>query len=370
MTVGILTYHRAHNYGGVLQCYALTQAIKSFGVNVEVIDYQCDFFLEQYKKYSWKNLPKLKKLASIILHNGNVKYNGDNFEDFVTQNLPVSTMKYSRSNISSANGKYSTFISGSDQVWSPYCSGFDKTYFLDFVDNSSKKSAYAASFGVDTLPIEIEPEFTRLLSEFNNVSLREHTGNDIFYKLTGRNEKVVLDPTLLLTKLDWLSVTNEKFAKRKYVLVYMIAESKQTLSLAKSIAEKEGLEVVYISDRIFTDRSVTTLSRVSVSDWVSLFKDAEYVITNSFHGIAFSINFSKNFYVQFLPGKAKTNTRISTILETFGLSDRLIDSKQDTINPEAVSSYDVIQSKLEVLRERSKSVLHDVVKSEVNFSER
>lgn len=359
MKVGLLTYHRAHNYGGVLQCYALTKAIKKLGYQVEVVDYQCKYFKEQYKQYSLTNLPKLKKLLAILVYNGNVKYNGANFDSFVEQYLPITSVTYSKESIKKIDGEYDLFLTGSDQVWSPFCSGFDTTYFLDF-SNQTKKCAYAASFGVDSIDMKFNKDYTELFGGFSNVSLREESGASIYQGFTGKEEPVVLDPTLLLGENDWQELIVDEYKNRKYVLVYMIAESKNTLSMAKSLAKEKGLEVIYISDRLYKRNGITNLSKVKVTDWVSLFYHAEYVVTNSFHGIAFSINFKKEFYVQFLPGRAKTNTRISTILNKFDLDERLLSSDVSDISDisfSLIDNYGEITEKLNELRSMSLNVL-------------
>lgn len=362
MKVGMLTYHRAHNYGGVLQCYALSKKVQSLGHEVKVIDYSCEFFNKQYKKYSLTNLPSLKKMAAIALYNGNVKYNGDNFNEFVKERLPL-TETYTKSNLHSLDGEYDVFLTGSDQVWSPFCSGFDRTYFLDFV-NSSRKCAYAASFGVSSIPDSYTKTYQELLRDFEYVTVREKSGVELFNRFTGRNADVTLDPTLLLNKSEWAELVHRKYANRKYVLVYMIAESKNTLALARSIGKKNNLEVIYITDRLFKRKDVTTLSKNSVEDWLSLFYCAEYIVTNSFHGIAFSINFNKDFYVQFLPGKAKTNTRIENILQEFNLIDRLLDPEVTDITPEKVGDYPSINIKLDEHRVHSTSRLKETLDSE------
>ncbi|QQX81805.1 polysaccharide pyruvyl transferase family protein [Shewanella sp. KX20019] len=359
MKIGLLTYHRAHNYGGVLQCYALTKAIKKLGYQVEVVDYQCEFFKEQYKEYSLFNLPKIKMLLSILVYNGNVKYNGVNFERFVEQYLPITSVSYSKESIKSIDDEYDILLTGSDQVWSPFCSAFDTTYFLDF-SNQTKKCAYAASFGVDSIDTKFDKDYTELFKDFSNVSLREESGASIYKSFTGKEEPVVLDPTLLLGEQDWQELIVDEYKNRKYVLVYMIAESKNTLSIAKSIAKEKGLEVIYISDRLFKRNGVITLSKVKVTDWISLFYYAEYIVTNSFHGIAFSIVFKKDFYVQFLPGRAKTNTRISTILNKFDLGNRLLNSDVSDVSDvsfTSIQNYSEVTKELNNLRLESLNVL-------------
>jgi len=355
MKVGVITYHRAHNYGGVLQAYALSKTIEKIGHEVKVIDYKCQFIEKQYKKITFKNIPKLKKLASILIHNGNTIHNGANFECFVKNYISTTDRTYSNyDDLVNVNADFDLFITGSDQVWSPYCSGFDTSYFLDFVSDDRKKNAYAASFGVESIDDKLVGKYKELISSFNSISVRESTGKKIVSSLVNRDVPIVLDPTLLLNKSDWINIVNDKFKSRKYILLYMIAESKGTIELAKSIGEKLGLEVIYISDRLFKRKGVTTLSGLSVNDWLSLFYHANYIVTNSFHGVAFSINFNKDFYVQFLPGRAKTNTRIENIMENYGLMERLLNSKTTSLSEyPSINNYSSINEVLDKSRDMS-----------------
>lgn len=140
MKCGIITFHRAHNYGAILQAYALQQNIKSLDCESEIIDYRCVFIEKMYKRYSISNLPKIKTIIAILLYNGNIKNNKESFESFAKDHLIISPESYfSQEDLKKTNLIYDTYITGSDQVWNYLTSGFDKNYFLTFVNNNKLK---------------------------------------------------------------------------------------------------------------------------------------------------------------------------------------------------------------------------------------
>lgn len=352
MKIATITYHRAINYGAILQCYALQKTLHSLGYESEVLDYRCAFLEKQYRKKSIKNLPTFRELAVMIIKNGNAKNNQDNFRLFMENEMTVSREVYTDQNIELSNQSYDKFIVGSDQVWSYFCSGFDKRYFLDFVNDDEKKISYAASFGVDSIPHELKEIYYPLVKSFNRISVREEQAKLLVSQVAQRDSEVVLDPTLLLDKESWSSLASGNFKNRKYILLYMIAESKATIEFAKKKARESGCEVIYISDRLFKKRGITTISKVSVYDWIDLFINADSVVTNSFHGLAFSINFQKEFYADLLPN-AKVNSRILNILKTFDFEGRLISEYKG----ESVLDFTESNRRLNELRKKSLSFL-------------
>lgn len=327
MKYGIITFHRAINYGAVFQTYALCETIKNQGYDCEVIDYRCEFLEKQYRKFGIYDLFNPKKIALILLKNIPIRDNTLNFENFRNKHLTLSERIYnSPLDLKESNNIYDVFITGSDQVWSYYCAGFDKSYFLDFVSTVNKKTSYAASFGVTSIPNEYKTDYIELLNEFNSISVREEQGAKLVKELTNENVEVVLDPTLLLSHKQWEKIAVPHIKNKKYILIYLLAESDTLFSFAKKIANEKNLEIIYIHDRLFSKKGVTNLNKVSPEEWLSLFKNAEMIITNSFHGICFSINFNKEFYVEFLPEPAKVNSRLENILKAFDLENRVINS--------------------------------------------
>ena len=351
MKIGIVTFHRAINFGGVLQAFALQNILKIKGYDCEIIDYYCPFIEAHYRTKNYFTILQLKRFFYTLLYNGELKRNIKGFEKFLANYLKISKNKYYPINLVEINEYYDKFITGSDQVWSPTCAGFDSGYFLSFVTDNSKKISYAASFGTKELPFSKTEEYINRLKQFWAISVRETSGSKIVYDLIGKKVKVVLDPTLLLKKQQWEELFDDKkYHKEKYILVYMISEDKRILELAKKMSRKTGKKVFYINDRIYKTKGVENLRKVTPDEWVRLFLNADMVFTNSFHGIAFSINFNKEFYAYYLQGNLSANERIINILSIFCLENRL--EKKEICCLESID-YEKINKKLEVLRNES-----------------
>lgn len=359
MKVGIITFHRAINYGGVLQAYALQRVISDLEIECDIIDYYCPFIEAHYRPKKITKM-QIKRLISTLLFNGELKRSTDEFENFINHYLKLSSKKYSPQTIVKANREYDYFLTGSDQVWSPTCAGFDNAYFLDFVIDINKKGAYAASFGRSDIPEELKSEYTRLLKDFNSISVREKSGVNIVNQLTNLNATVVLDPTLLLSKEQWENNFNKKRFSN-YILVYMISEDKDLLKKAKEYSKEHHLQIVYINNRLYKTKNVTNISKVSPEEWVSLFINAECIFTNSFHGIAFSINFSKLFFAYELKENKSVNERIINILSLFDLTEHLINKETD-IKGISEIDYQQIQMKLDKLRKESMKYLRKILR--------
>jgi hypothetical protein len=253
------------------------------------------------------------------------------FFDFIKKNVKVSQKKYNKINIFDANNEYDSFLTGSDQVFNLGCSNYDKAYFLKFVKDNKKKNSYAASFGFEKAPEKDVEEYGDLLKDFNNISIRENQGVKIVKDIVGRDAIEVLDPTMLLDKNDWSKIIKESKAKdEKYILVYGMKNADNLLVFAKKIQKLTNLPIIFIKDSLMkeTDKNLTCNIKyrkdVSPAEWVELFLNSEYIVTNSFHGTAFSINFNKKFFTELLAPETKVNSRLENILDMFDLRDRQI----------------------------------------------
>lgn len=310
MTAAILTFHDADNYGAVLQAFALKKASEKYA-DVDIINYYNSFFHKEIKVSGIKSLAG--KLNSIY-----IKQRKIGFEEFRTQYLAVKQPLIKKEQISSLNKQYDLFITGSDQVWNLECSGNDTTYFLDFVEGY-KKNSYAASFGISQ--INRVEEIEKLLHGFDKISVREASGAEIIRAMLKRDVPVVLDPTFLLGKEEWKKYFNLVFGS-EYVLVYEVLTGNQLFEQAKKFAQKRGLKVICVTATNKPRLGAKVIKNATPVEWLQLFAKAEYVFTNSFHGLAFSLIFNKQFFVEQLPPPAKTNTRIFDLLERLNLLNR------------------------------------------------
>lgn len=333
MRVGVITFHRAINYGAALQTYALQKALLCLGVDVELIDYRCEYMEKLYKPIGGFNQKMIKQNIRSIINFIPYKRKVKSFREMMSDNLNLSAKVYDSSSISSANDRYDVFITGSDQVFNYACSRFDKNYFLSFVQDERKIFSYAASFGVESIPEQYRHEYRKLLNRFNGISVREESGRSMVWDLLGRECNVHVDPVFLLDTEDW-----SRLAKRPkatgYILIYRLNKSNIINDFARKLAEKTGKRIINVGqdiiDRIKNpdfDGSIGT----SVEEFLGLIKYADYVVTNSFHGTALSIIFKRNFYVETKQKDFKKNDRAEHLLKLTGLTGSSIESVDDCI---------------------------------------
>ena len=362
MKIGIITFHTALNYGAVLQTYALMHHLEKEGQQVEIIDYRPKFNKERFSPKPLRYFLSPKNLFSILFRNSYQIHNRKAFEDFCNNFLHLSKETYSLLNLSKSNDLYDLFVTGSDQVWNLSCTDGDDSYFLPFVSDQRKKYSYAASFGVtDLLPNHVD-KVRKYLSSFDKMSVREKEGckiiSDLFHNKV--SSEYVLDPTLLLTKKDWYSIADFcKCPGKKYLLVYLMSEDMSLLKFASSYAKRNDLHIIYLTQRLFKRFSAEYIKGATPNQWLGLFLNADTIITNSFHGTVFSLNFNKNFFVKYIP-KSISNSRLKNIIDDFNLHNHLLDSS--TFNENSSINYEKVNP---VLQER-RTVSYNYIKSIIN----
>lgn len=268
-----------------------------------------------------------------------------------------------KKDLSSLNDLYDYFITGSDQVFNPYCSGFDGNYFLSFVSDKNMKFSYAASVGLENIPVELENYYKDYLNSFCRISIREITGANEIKRVCGIECSTNIDPTLLLDKSDWekLMADLPSNADTPYLLLYALSEDKNMLKFAKKIAKRKKLKVIYINDRLFRPKGMLSLRNVSPEQWLRLFANANSIVTNSFHGIAFSINFEKEFYPFYLNKNTRVNSRIRDLLDLLNLQSLVINDNNDTLMNENID-YSEAREILKNEKNKSISYLREIYK--------
>ena len=220
--------------------------------------------------------------------------------------------------------KADVYVTGSDQTWnSKYNEGVDRGFFLDFLPDNAKRIAFVASFGKTKLEANEIPQTKKLLSMYEKISVREDSAVQIISDLGFEEPTHLIDPTLMLDKWEWVEIASPRLVKEPYlILMLLYNEDNHATEYARKIADEKGLKLVKISweikkppmvDRLFTHRSP--------ADFLSLFHHADFVVTNSFHGLAFSINLEKQFIV--IP-RNEFNSRIESLLKMTGLEKRLV----------------------------------------------
>lgn len=333
--VCIITQHRVVNYGSVLQAYALQKKIMDLGCECQLIDYYPERFTPMGMLKRIKNKGELYKkhllirtAARIIIIPSYIK-RFNMFFNFVENYLNLTERTYrNRSELEKEQFDYDVYCTGSDQVWnSGWNEGIEYPYFLSFAPDSDKKISYAASFGRACLPTEEETVTRQLLSRYNALSLRELSGVEIVKRLGIKDAVNVLDPTLLLSGEEWRNISSGKFKDEDYILVYNLNRNKKIDNYAKNLSKKTGIRVKYLSYQLHEFyRNGKMLCNPKVEDFIALIDNARYVITDSFHATAFSMNLNTDFVIVY-PGKY--STRLQSILEIVGLTNRVAKDEND-----------------------------------------
>ncbi len=337
--IGIITFHRAINYGAVMQSYGLWAALKGLGAEPELIDYRNEHIEESYR-LTWglrKSASGVRQWAPTVPLR---QIKADRFRAFAANELTLSE-PCTREDITQVASKYDAVITGSDQVFNPKIFDRDPAYFCDFVPDGVERYSYAASLGDYVFDAEEDREFVNLLNRFECVSVRESSSVGQMDALTDAPIRVDVDPTLLLDAEAWNALLpEERIREKPYVFLYSVHPFKSGLSQAKALSEETGLEVVYLHNRIKDARPVDEdgailLHDSSPYDWLRYIRDADCVITNSFHGTVLSVVFGSKFLSEVDTGGG-FNNRIWRLLHDCGLTSRVLEKS----NLESVSIVD------------------------------
>ena len=352
MKVGIVTFHRALNYGAILQAYALQQYLLSLGIDSDIIDYRSSYIERFYKPIKANPFTQPKMFARELLYAPFNYKKRRKFEQFIENFVKTSKTVKSEKELKMLNGEYDYFIAGSDQIWNLKWNGFDKTFFLNFTKNN-KKFSYAASFGFETIPEGSEKEYKNLLCDFESISVRENTGRRIVKELIGCDATVSIDPTCLLEREKWEKIS-VKPEEQGYVLLYTLEKSSELITYAKKIAQKLKTKIVCISDALKKSSEFEYQGFLSPTEFVGLFANAGYVVTNSFHGLMFSVIFEKQFCLQYQQAKGAPNSRLIDFIHDFKLENRVL--KGNAIEEKDIN-YKIVKQLISLKRDEAKMYL-------------
>lgn len=331
MKVGLITLSCAYNYGAVLQAYATERFLNQHGYDAVLIDYVTERYQIDTKDYVYKTTVRWKKNAltrfvwKYTWHKNDVKCR-DFFRNFVEEHIPKTKVYYSNEELKEDLPDCDAFISGSDQIWNTDFS-WDKQpdypFFLDFVPDDRKKIAYSSSFGEVHMSTEVKQKVRKLLERYDAIAVRENSGKNLVEDM-GLSAKVVLDPTMLCDRTVWDELAASRLLKQDYVLLFQINPNKELLHFAEEFARSQKMNLVILSanpaHKKFLGRKAIYLPKVE--EWLSYFKYASYVLTDSFHACVFSVQFER----QFAPVVDQRNTkRISSVLELLDVKKRIVE---------------------------------------------
>ena len=335
--IGVLTFHWAANYGAVLQAYALLKHLNDKGYDAEDVDYRPSTVIRKLKFFDLylKRFSNIKRRLKI--------------KTFPPKYLKLSKNKYRCfADLRKTNGTYDALICGSDQIWNPDLVPTDSMYWLPFVEKGKNKIAYAPSFGASTVTEKQKEQIKANLSTFKAVSCRENSGARTINQIIGEKKcEAVLDPTMLIERDYWDTISEDKIYDEKYIFAYMLRGTAAQRKYIEKIARERNLKIVSIPfldyekidpyDLKFGDYK---LWDANPAEFISAIRHAEYVFCDSFHCIVFSILYHRPFFV--FPkvgadGKVKKSqiSRMTDLLELAEIKNRiLLDNEEADLDAE------------------------------------
>lgn len=376
LRAGIVTFHRATNYGAILQAYALQVSLFKLGVRADIVDNRNDRIDVKYSNFNPKLFNEKGKLTfnsvktylSQTLKLQENIYKRNLFDSFIAEYLKISKTYSSRDELLKDENNYDFFICGSDQVWNLGVTHSNGIYFLDFT-SAGKRNSYAASLGSATVSKENIDVYKKFLRGFHKISLREESSIEIVEKAVERHVQLVLDPTFLLKKEDWEACSSSmgSLIPEGYIFFYELYDLKNEAihNFVTNLSKITDLQVVHVGhNRNFKYKNCRDVVP-SPDQWVWLIKNARFVVTNSFHGTAFSINFHKDFFTGLLnPESRPANVRMKDILQKAGLKNRLIDYTAENVVEKMITgdiNWYSVDEKLDVMRADSSDFLKNMI---------
>lgn len=368
MKVAVVTRHAVANYGSLLQAIATQTVIEKMGHTCQIINYiRKDESYERReltilkRKPNWNASP-VKRLLYLALRQPGSILVGRKFEKAQAKYLNLTRRYNSYEELIGDKPKADIYLTGSDQVWGPTEDGsYDSCYCLSFTEDSDKRIAYAASFGRMNLTEEPQEFFKKWLHRYHHIALREDSAVELVSKM-GIAAEQVIDPTLLLSKEEWLPYVG-KAPQKDYILIYQLHNDKRLNKYAKKVSKETGLPLIRISASAHQFcRGGAFCFAPDLGTFLAYIKGATCLITDSFHGTAFAINFNTQF-VEVLPNNG-THTRNLSILTMTGLEDRILRDLSDVSLATKKQDYSRVNEILKQQREHSYCVLKKMIEDE------
>ncbi len=366
MKIKTITCHDVYNVGASLQAYALPTYLQQVGHDVQVLNYKPDYLSGHHRLWGGAS-PKydkpfvrtaycIAKLPQRIIRRFGKRKR--EFDRFTRDFLPLSQTRYHFYQELLDDHNYADlYIAGSDQIWNTlFPNGKDPAFYLQFVPEGIKKASYAASFATKHIADGWEDQLARWIGSLNYVSVRERSGLDILEGLGIQDACQVLDPVFLLDRENWSDLSKEwqREDSRPYVIVYDFDSNPQIAEFAKQVADEHGWEVVSFLRNPYIAKNYSQEGPVA---FLSLIRNAQAVVSNSFHATAFSLIFEKEFWV--FDRKEGINTRMRDLAVLSGTDNRIIDG--NTWLDHAPIDYALVHGRLDAAIRSSKAYLETVL---------
>lgn len=362
MNISVITLHRVTNFGSLLQTYATQTALETLGHNVEILDFVPEGLTFRRAVYprGGSLVKKLVKLLPLAAVNA-VQYRMT--DRFLQKHIHLSARRFATyRQLTASHPPADVYLTGSDQVWNTQNSNQKddiQAYYLCFAPDGAKKIAYAASFGKCDFPPEEEVDIRRWLARYDRIAVREDSGLSVLARMGIENGVHVADPTLLLNADEWRAFCDKPIPSGRYVFIYNLNRSRLVEEIAAGVARERGISVVNFADALeFVPGAKNRLGNTPM-DFLRYLAGAELVVTDSFHGTAFSINLGRPFLSVAPP---KYALRLESILRQFGVFSRYCADVETGLSA-ARQEIDVpaVQAALASVRAQSLSYLSDAL---------
>lgn len=375
MKIKTITCHQVYNYGASLQELALLEFLNTNGHEAESIAYKPSYLANVHKLFSclspkWsKNLLTKSVYVSLKLPQRIKSLKRQKkFNAFESNHIPITKKSYENNEqLKQIKNNADIFICGSDQIWNPlFPNGKDPAFYLDFAqDSEAIKISYAASFATDDIPVENIKFVKKQVSKLDFVSVREISGKKILSDLGFDKVEQVLDPVFLLTEQKWNSYAVERLENKKYIFIYDFDNNSHIKTIAKKLAKRHGLLIIGVNANLkYVDKNYYLQGP---AEFLGLVKNAELILTTSFHALAFGLIFKRRLGV--FNRNIGINTRMRDLLKLINLSDHLLDSSKDVSLSHFDIDYQIIDKEINKHIQRSQKFLTSSINSKYNVGE-
>lgn len=322
--IGIINHWMVNNYGALFLAYALERKIRELGYDVETISW-----LPDEVRRPWK-LSMLRK-TGIVHYLLRLGYFGvfvlprqKNFRSFRSL-MQTSRRTYTDATLPEIADSYDIIMIGGDQLWNCKINYYNENNFLPFIKEKERKVVYAASLSQDFIREDFKATFKKLAMGFGYITVRERRAAELIEEVTGIKPPRVIDSAFLLSADDWAKLAQEPKETDKYIFVYQVQSDRSVVNFANKLAKKKGCRIIYCPFPLKKQIHCRRKPYMSPEKWLGYIKNAEYVVTDAFHGTVFAIIFNREFFSEISEYGKDTGSRITNILEVLSLQNRILD---------------------------------------------
>lgn len=372
MNIGIITWFRYENYGTKLQAIALQAYLRGEGHNVKLIDFQVpesihsakkqSFFTRLYNKLNYLALKKSQKV-----YKEQLTVRSCRLERVIQEQCVITDKAVNDTSFTDICNQFDLIICGSDQIWNP--NWYHPYYYADLPGIKTKKISYAPSIGIQAIPENKKSLMQKSLRKFSYVTVREEKAAVLLEPLLGYRPQKVLDPTMLISFQKWKDMFQlAKQNQQRYILCYFLSDNRKHWRAVTQFSHIHNLPIKIIPQQGFSFFQKGEIhANAGVKEFLELIQNADYVLTDSFHGTVFSILFEKEVYVfeRFQDDLySSQNARITELVKRFGIEDHLLKHNSNIIQLKSSINYRFVSSKLNILKEKSGKILNAEIEAQ------